>query len=84
MTLNNQGVKAYPGQVLTLGGALTSRLEWFWRQSRPGQPFDKPLAHQVVHALVSFLVERIEAESNDADTTPLQAMNRLAEEDRQR
>jgi hypothetical protein len=82
-TLRDQGVKAYPGQVLTLGGALTSRLEWFSRQSRPGQPFDKPLAHEVVRSVVTFLVNHIEAECRRNGTTPLEAMYCLAEEDRQ-
>jgi hypothetical protein len=82
-SLRDQGVKAYPGQVLTLGGALTSRLEWFWRQQRPGQPFDKPLAHQVVAAVVSYLVEHIEAECHAGDTTPGEAMYRLAQQDQQ-
>ena len=33
-------VTAIPGPLLTLGGALTSRLEWFSRKARPGRPFD--------------------------------------------
>jgi hypothetical protein len=80
--IRDLGVKAYPGQVLTLGGALTSRLEWYWRQSRPGAIFNKPLAHEVVRAVVSFLVRRIEAECRSAGATPLEAMLRIAEEDR--
>ena len=78
--LRQRQVKAYPGQVLTLGGALTSRLEWFSRQNHPGQPFDKTFAHQVVHAVVSFLVRRIEEECLRNDVTPLEAMQRLADE----
>ena len=39
--LAEQGVHVVPGQVLTLGGALTSRVEWFWRQARVNEPFDK-------------------------------------------
>ncbi|WP_438002855.1 hypothetical protein WME89_28460 [Sorangium sp. So ce321] len=80
-SLQAQGVKAYPGQVLTLGGALTSRLEWFWRQSRPGQPFNKPLAHQVVSSVISYLVRRIEAECKYASATPIDVMYRIASED---
>src|ERR1700692_5014242 len=53
-SIEKQGVFALPGQLLTLGGALTSRLEWFWRQSRPEQPFDKQLAHAVVGDVVRF------------------------------
>ncbi len=80
--IQDLGVKAYPGQVLTLGGALTSRLEWYWRQSHPDMPFNKPLAHEVVRAVVSFLVHRIEAECQSAGRTPLEAMLRVAREDR--
>jgi hypothetical protein len=79
--LQQRGVKAYPGQVLTLGGALTSRLEWFYRQSHPGQPFDKPLAHSVVRAVVTFLVRRIERATRHDGVTPLEAMFRIAAED---
>ena len=79
--LQRQGVKAYPGQVLTLGGALTSRLEWFWRKNNAGRPFDKPLAHEVVRAVVSFLVKRIEADCISHGLTPLEAMYHIAEGD---
>lgn len=81
-SLHRRNVKAYPGQILTLGGALTSRLEWFWRKHYPGKCFNKRLAHEVVHAVVSFIVRRIEAECQGEDTTPLEAMYRLAAEDR--
>ena len=77
------GIKAYPGQVLTLGGALTSRLEWFSRESRPGERFDKPLGHEVVRAVISFLVDRIEQEGRKTGKTPLEAMLCIAAEDRQ-
>jgi hypothetical protein len=79
--LHRQEVKAYPGQVVTLGGALTSRLEWFWRKSHVGRAFDKPLAHEVVRAVVSFLVKRIEAACLEHDLTPLEAMYQIAESD---
>jgi hypothetical protein len=60
-------VLVIPGQVLTLGGALTSRLEWFSRQAGI-ETFDKPLAHQVVRRVVGYWVRslavRAEQESN--------------------
>jgi len=72
-------VIALPGQVLTLGGALTSRLEWFWRKSRPGQPFDKPLAHDVVRAVVFHWVDAAHRLARTEEITPYEAMLRLAE-----
>ncbi len=69
-----QGVFALPGQVLTLGGALTSRLEWFWRQSRREQPFDKPLAHAVVADVVRFTVNTVMALAEERRITPYEAM----------
>jgi hypothetical protein len=80
--LQTLGVKAYPGQVLTLGGALTSRLEWFWRQGRPGVPFDKLLAHDVVRAVITSLVQRIELDCRRTGATPLNAMRCIAAVDR--
>ncbi|QNP68115.1 hypothetical protein IAG44_00595 [Streptomyces roseirectus] len=51
-------VLALPGQLLTLGGALTSRLEWFSRQSGT-TVFDKPLAHRVVSRVVGDWTRRM-------------------------
>lgn len=56
---DEHNVDLIPGQILTLGGSLTSRLEWFWRVGHPGIEFDKPLAHKVVSRVTSFLVERV-------------------------
>lgn len=70
----DHGVFAVPGQVLTLGGALTSRLEWFWRQSKPDVPFDKPLAHAVVRDAVRYLVTDIQARAAAAGVTLYEAM----------
>ncbi|GCE51343.1 hypothetical protein EI42_04043 [Thermosporothrix hazakensis] len=72
--LQKQGVLALPGQLLTLGGALTSRVEWFWRQSRPKQAFDKPLAHAIVYAVVQFLTREILATAQETGKTPYEAM----------
>jgi hypothetical protein len=60
------GIDPIPGQILTLGGALTSRLEWFSRAAGV-TTFDKPLAHRVVHATVNHLMGGIPA-SSDAPT----------------
>jgi hypothetical protein len=72
--IKDHGVLAVPGQVLTLGGALTSRIEWFWRQNNPGVPFDKPLAHLVVANVVKFLVTKIRELSTSSNITPYEAM----------
>ncbi|NEN95752.1 MAG: hypothetical protein F6K50_09480 [Moorea sp. SIO3I7] len=77
--VQQHGVFALPGQVLTLGGALTSRVEWFWRQSNAGVPFDKPLAHLVVRDVVKFLVTEIKALSASSGLTPYEAMLRYAD-----
>ncbi len=73
-----RGVTALPGQMLTLGGALTTRLEWFWRQSRPDQPFDKPLAHDVVRAVVSYWVDITLRTAGEQEVTPYEALLGLA------
>jgi hypothetical protein len=70
-------VTALPGQLLTLGGALTARLEWFWREDRPSQPFDKPLAHEVVSAVVSYLVGTALRYANSEGITPYEAILHL-------
>ena len=67
-------VVAIPGQLLTLGGALTSRLEWFWRQSNPGQVFNKPLAHTIVRDVVSFWIDKVMDASEVLKLTPYEAM----------
>jgi len=76
-------ILAVPGQILTLGGALTSRLEWFWRQSRPHQYFDKPLAHLIVRAVVGFLVSRICEISRQMDLTPYETMLQVSRRERE-
>ena len=44
----SRDVMLIPGQFLTFGGALTSRLEWFSRCGPSPRQFDKPLAHELV------------------------------------
>jgi glutamate dehydrogenase/leucine dehydrogenase len=65
-------VVVIPGQVLTLGGALTSRLEWFSRQARI-EAFNKPLAHQVVRQVVSYWVVEL-ARSMAEQRNPYEAL----------
>lgn len=72
--LDEQGVEVWPGQILTLGGALTSRLEWFWRQSKQGVPFNKPLAHRVVREVVQFLVLENQKIAAQKGISPYEAM----------
>ena len=65
-------VLVIPGQVLTLGGALTSRLEWFSRQAGI-ETFDKPQAHEVVRRVVGHWVRRFTARA-EATGNPYEAM----------
>ncbi|HWT06214.1 MAG TPA: hypothetical protein VN224_10690 [Xanthomonadales bacterium] len=80
--LAERGVLVIPGQVLTLGGALTARLEWYWRQLPARPEFDKQLAHRVVDCLVSYVVVCMLALAEWSAITPYEAMLRLAGEDR--
>lgn len=75
-------VFAIPGQVLTLGGALTSRLEWFWRQSYPNTDFTakKPLAHEIARRVGAFLVTRIDEVARQQNLTPYEAMWAFAQD----
>jgi hypothetical protein len=72
--LTAREVTTLPGQILTLGGALTTRLEWFWRQARPTQPFDKPLAHDVVRAVVGHWTDTSLRHADNHGITPYEAM----------
>ncbi|MFG2142635.1 hypothetical protein ACGFRG_00320 [Streptomyces sp. NPDC048696] len=72
--VSDRDITALPGQVLTLGGALTSRLEWFSRQAWPGELFNKPLAHEVVRKVVTHLVRRCMEAAGTAASTPYEAM----------
>ncbi len=70
----SRGVRAIPGQLLTFGGALTSRLEWFWRQSRQGEPFDKELAHMVVRDVMKHLLTEVQEVERSTGVTTYEAM----------
>ena len=72
---------AIPGQVLTLGGALTARVEWYWRQLPSKPDFNKGLAHRVVYRLVSHIIATILPIAEAQGITPYEAMKRLAGED---
>nr|VFJ62453.1 MAG: hypothetical protein BECKFW1821B_GA0114236_10746 [Candidatus Kentron sp. FW] len=56
--IENRNITLIPGQILTLGGALTSRLEWFSRKNGI-RDFDKQLAHRIVGAMVTFLLGKV-------------------------
>jgi hypothetical protein len=77
-TLHANGVLVIPGQVLTLGGALTARLEWYWRQMSSNRTFDKALAHAVVRRVVSHLATTVVDHARLRGVTPYEAMLRLA------
>lgn len=70
----SRGVRAIPGQLLTFGGALTSRLEWFWRQSRQGEPFDKELAHIAVRDVMKHLLTEVQGVEQSMGVTTYEAM----------
>lgn len=78
--LAGRGVLVIPGQVLTLGGALTARLEWYWRQLPTKPDFNKALAHTVVTRTVSHLVREMLAIAEAAGTAPYEAMLSMAGE----
>ncbi len=73
-------VLVIPGQVLTLGGALTARVEWYWRQMPEQKPFDKPLAHDVVSTTTSYLADTMLRAARAASCTPYEALLRLSAE----
>jgi hypothetical protein len=72
--LAQKRVLVIPGQLLTLGGALTARLEWYWRQLPSNPDFDKQLAHRVVDRVVSYLIRTILNNAQTAAITPFEAM----------
>jgi hypothetical protein len=74
-----QDIYSIPGHVLTLGGALTSRLEWFWRRTRAHIPFDKPLAHMIVRDVEQYLLSNVEELCTTLNTTPCEAMLHFAQ-----
>jgi hypothetical protein len=74
-----RGISVWPGQILTLGGALTSRIEWFWRETRPHELFPKQLAHTVVAVAVRFLLAETREMATTSALTPYEAMLRFAD-----
>lgn len=56
-----------PGQILTFGGALTSRIEWFWRSSNKNQYFDKQLAHDMVSVAANYWITKLCLEDRHAN-----------------
>jgi hypothetical protein len=71
-------VLVIPGQVLTLGGALTARVEWYWRQLPTPLPFDKTLAHDVVRTTASHLADTMLRTAKADHCTPYEALLQLS------
>ncbi len=78
--LEEQGVIFIPGQVLTLGGALTSRLEACYRaehkiikanEGKNTTMFAKRLGHEIVHDIIYHITSNI---INKDDVTPWEAL----------
>lgn len=69
-----KGVRVLPGALLTLGGALTSRLEWFHRAAKTGHLFDKDLAHRVAGLAVELLTRRAAEIASRRQITVFEAM----------
>lgn len=78
-TLAERDVYTIPGQILTMGGALTSRIEWFWRQSNANTSFDKELAHLTVRDVEKFLLSKISQQASAQNVTPCEAMLSFAQ-----
>jgi hypothetical protein len=78
--LASQDVFVMPGALLTLGGALTSRLEWFHRQEMRDMPFDKEYAHGFAHDLVAKLTSEVLWVTQQQRLNPYEAMHFIAED----
>jgi hypothetical protein len=76
--LDRPGVLVVPGQVLTLGGALTSRLEWYSRAAGITS-FAKPVAHEVVRAVVDHWIGRL-VRMADEGRSPYESMLDVCEQ----
>ncbi|HVI46028.1 MAG TPA: hypothetical protein VM802_14225 [Chitinophaga sp.] len=72
--LKKRRVLTVPGQILTIGGALVSRIEWFWRQQQTKGLFDRELAYTVVDKVAAFLTGHILNKADAADITPFEAL----------
>jgi hypothetical protein len=80
-SLAKQKVLVIPGQLMTLGGALTSRIEWFWRKANPGSTFNKSLAHSVVKEVVKFWMGELTYASDKSGMTLYEEMLSYADMD---
>jgi len=78
-----RGIWAFPGQLLTAGGAANSRLEIAFRASRGYtkahegleiEMYPKRLGHELVFAIMNFLAEVSIRHCRDTDESPLEAM----------
>jgi hypothetical protein len=78
--LHQAGVLAIPGALLTLGGALTSRLEWFHRGESMASAFDKEFAHNVAHEVVARLTAEVLRVASERRLSPFEAMHAVADD----
>ena len=74
--LKTKDIFCLPGQILTFGGALTSRLEWFWRKQSHGADFThlKEIANKVVERVSNFLISNISEHSKNQNKTIYESM----------
>jgi hypothetical protein len=75
--LKEKNIAFLPGQLITLGGALTSRLEWFSRVNGVTD-FDKEYAHDYAKKTVGRLTREVLNIALADDSNPVKAMNKLA------
>jgi hypothetical protein len=77
--LQNNGVLAFPGQILTYGGSFNSVIEWYSREAG-NEVFPKPFAHAVIiessKALIRGILGHIRQQGakrgRDVPGTPLE------------
>lgn len=83
-----RGIWAFPGQLLTAGGAANSRLEISFRASRGYtkaheglciEPFPKRLGHEFVFAIMNHVARETIGLCRQYRDTPLEAMARYVE-----
>ena len=68
--MSERNILVLPGQFLTFGGALTSRIEWFWRLCHKGY-FDKQLAHDAVYHMEKQLLRKMYDKTDDVNPLEL-------------
>lgn len=76
--LKEKNIAFLPGQLITLGGALTSRLEWFSRVNGI-RDFNKEYAHEYAQMTVGKLTKEVLNIASENGTHTVKAMRKLAE-----